>query len=93
MNLKEENKMLRRENFELRLELDMNNYRDNNDFEYRNLINYLGVGDESSLLNIPQSYLLTLKPLIAKYSFETIEKYFLNKKAELDKKNEENNND
>ncbi|MFA6874886.1 MAG: hypothetical protein WCR16_04705 [Bacilli bacterium] len=73
MNLKEENKALRREVFELKFKIDIMEYRKEDDYEYRNIVEDCN----QSLLDCYTEHLKTLKNLIDKYSYETVNNYFL----------------
>jgi len=73
MNLKEENKMLKRQNFELRFALDMCEFKNAELYSYSNLVeNY----SKSLLTSVRFLDAEKLLPLVKKYSFETVDNYF-----------------
>lgn len=86
MNLKEENRLLRREVFELKFKIDIMEYRNEHEYEFQNIVRDCN----QSLLDCYTEHLRTLKNLIDKYSYETVNNYFLQQKKEQQKKEKEN---
>ena len=78
MDYKVEYKKLKKELFELRFNADINEYKYNNSYNYNEIVNNI----KDSLFDVSSYHLETLKDLVKKYSFETIEKYFLSVKKE-----------
>ena len=78
MNLKEENKLLRREVFELKFKIDMSEWKAKNEYEYTNIVHNIG----KSLIEVDNYNTANLSPMIEKYSYETIQNYFLKKRDE-----------
>ena len=78
MNLKEENKLLRREVFELKFKIDMDDWKAKNEYEYTNIVHDIG----KSLIEVDNYNTANLSPMIDKYSYETIQAYFLKKRDE-----------
>lgn len=78
MDYKVEYKKLKKELFEVKFNADMNEYKNNNSYNYNEIVNNI----KDSLFDVSSYNLVTLKDLVKKYSFETIEKYFLSVKKE-----------
>ena len=78
MNLKEENKLLRREVFELKFKIDMDDWKSKNEFQYNNIVHNI----DKSLIDVSNYDTANLSPMIEKYSYETIQSYFLKKRDE-----------
>lgn len=78
MDYKVEYKKLKKELFEVKFNADIEAYKYNNEYEYNRIIEEI----KDSLFDVSSSRLITLKDLVKKYSFETIEKYFLSLKKE-----------
>ena len=78
MDYKVEYKKLKKELFEVRFNADINEYKNNNSYSYNEIVNNI----KDSLFDVSSYNLVTLKDLVKKYSFETIEKYFLSVKKE-----------
>lgn len=78
MDYKVEYKKLKKELFEVRFNADIEMYKHNNKYEYNRIIEEI----KDSLFDVSSCHLITLKDLVKKYSFETIEKYFLSLKKE-----------
>lgn len=78
MDYKVEYKKLKKELFEVRFNADMSEYKNNNSYSYKEIIENI----KDSLFDVGSYHLITLKDLVKKYSFETIEKYFLSLKKE-----------
>ena len=79
MNLKEENKVLRRELFEARFGRDIAEFRIENDYEYKAMVNSC----VESLLDCYQEHVKKLIPIIGRYSFETVNNYFVSEHKKL----------
>jgi len=78
MNLKEENKLLRREVFELKFKIDMDEWKSKYEYQYDYIVHNI----DKSLINVDSLYTANLSPMIEKYSYETIQNYFLKKRDE-----------
>lgn len=80
MDYKVEYKKLKKELFEVKFNADINEYKSNNSYSYNEIVGNI----KDSLFDVSSYNLVTLKDLVKKYSFETIEKYFLSVKKEND---------
>ena len=78
MNLKEENRLLRREVFELRFRNDMDKWKSKYEYQYDFIVHNI----DKNLINVDSFYTANLSPMIEKYSYETIQNYFLKKRDE-----------
>lgn len=81
MNYKEEYKKLKKEMFLIRLNADMEKFKNEHHYEYGKILADI----EDSLIDVYINDREGLKELIKKYSYETIEKYFIDLKNEGDK--------
>lgn len=80
MNYKEEYKKLKKEMFLIRFNADMEKFKSEHHYEYGKILADI----EDSLFGV---YLIDkegLKELIKKYSYETVEKYFIDLKNKGD---------
>ena len=81
MNYKEEYKKLKKEMFLMRFTADIEKFENEHRFEYDKILSEI----KDSLLDVYIVDTSGLKELIKKYSYETIEKYFIDLKNERNK--------
>lgn len=81
MNYKEEYKKLKKEMFLMRFTADIEKFKNEHRFEYDKILSEI----KDSLLDVYIVDTSGLKELIKKYSYETIEKYFIDLKNERNK--------
>ena len=80
MNYKEEYKKLKKEMFLIRFNADMEKFKNEHNYEYGVILAEI----KDSLFDVYLSDKECLKDLVKKYSYETVEKYFLDLKNEGD---------